>query len=246
MQTSAVLLDIEGTTTSISFVTDTLFPYARRRGHEFIASHLEDPELQSALDQLREENITDQPGGAPLIENNSPEQFVESVTAYYLWLMDRDRKSTPLKTIQGRIWQEGYSSGDLHSEIFSDVPEAFRRWREQGVTIAIYSSGSVLAQQQLFRHTSYGDLTPHIAAYFDTRVGNKKESASYRAITAALNVPGDRVVFVSDAIAELDAADEAGLTAVLSMRPGNSVQETSRYKKIHSFDALFSVAAPQT
>jgi enolase-phosphatase E1 len=238
MNLRVVLLDVEGTTTPISFVTETLFPYARRRGREFILNHLADEEIHGALLQLRLDNDSDRRDGAPAIDDDS-QDTTENIILYYLWLMDADRKSTALKTIQGRLWEEGYARCELQSTIFPDVPPALERWRQAGRVTAIYSSGSVLAQQQLFRHTPYGDLTPFINAYFDTRMGAKKEVDSYRKIVESLDVPAAEILFVSDVIAELDAARKAGMMTALSLRPGNPPsQEQTAHPVIHSFEEL--------
>jgi enolase-phosphatase E1 len=233
-----ILLDIEGTTTPISFVTDTLFPYAQRRGRDFILSHLQDEEIQIALRQLQAENARDRADGAPVIEDGSPDALEETIR-YYLWLIDVDRKWTPLKTIQGRIWEEGYARGELQSVIFPDVAPALKRWRHQGRLIAIYSSGSVLAQQQLFRHTVDGDITPWIDAYFDTHIGNKKQQESYSKIAENLKLAPNEVLFVSDVAAELDAALAAGISTALCARPGNpAYPEKNNHHVIRSFEEL--------
>ena len=199
----AVLLDIEGTTTPIAFVTETLFPYAR--------AHL-------AVFLEREGRGTD--------------------TAAFLALMDRDSKTPELKELQGRIWDEGYRNGTLVGQVFEDVPRAFSRWRDAGVAIGIYSSGSVLAQQLLFRTVRSGDLTPFISWYFDTAVGPKRESASYARIAARVGLePGD-LTFVSDVAEELDAASAAGMRTMLSTRPGNSPQPRNEHQVIRTFDDL--------
>jgi enolase-phosphatase E1 len=234
----AILLDIEGTTTPISFVTETLFPYARRRGREFILNHLKDDEIQSALRQLQAENASDRAAGAPPIEGGS-RNIIEEIIRYYLWLIDVDRKSTALKTIQGRIWEEGYARGELQSNIFPDVSPALKRWRQCRRLTAIYSSGSALAQQQLFRHTAEGDLTSLIDAYFDTHVGNKKQTDSYYKIAGNLKLSPDEILFVSDVTAELDAALAAGMMTVLCVRPGNApYREDLHHRVIHSFEEL--------
>ncbi len=232
-----MLLDIEGTTTPIDFVYNVLFPYARRRMKEFLRAHHADEDVRADSEQLIEENARDLGRGLapPPIENGGDAQW-ESVAAYALWLMDQDRKSTPLKSLQGRIWESGYRAGELRSQLFADVPRAFARWRDEGRDICIYSSGSVLAQKLLFSHTEAGDLTRAIRDYFDTHVGAKREAASYRHIAAALGCEPADVVFVSDVVAELDAAAEAGLRTRLCVRPGNPPQPPSSHQVIHSFD----------
>jgi len=232
-----VLLDIEGTTTPIDFVYNVLFPYARRRMRDFVRAHSTDADVRAEVDQLIEENARDLAQGLapPPVEAHEPRR-TQSVTAYALWLMDQDRKSTPLKSLQGRIWESGYESGELRSSLFADVPGALARWRDAGRDICIYSSGSVLAQKLLFSHTEAGDLRRVIRDYFDTRVGAKREVASYRHIAASLGCAPASIVFVSDVVAELDAARDAGLQTRLAVRPGNPPQPPSSHRAIHSFD----------
>ncbi|MGH9818608.1 MAG: acireductone synthase, partial [Pyrinomonadaceae bacterium] len=211
----AYLLDIEGTTTPIDFVHKVLFPYARERVDAYVKDHFET--LRPEIVQLASEHRSDGTYTSGL-ESASP----QSVAAYLTYLIDIDRKSTPLKSIQGKIWQAGYESGELRSQIFDDVPRAFERWTAAGKTIAIYSSGSVLAQKNLFKYTDHGDLTPFISDHFDTNVGAKRESESYARIASALGFEASEILFVSDVAEELDAAKLSGFQTVLSMRPGNA------------------------
>jgi enolase-phosphatase E1 len=152
--------------------------------------------------------------------------------------MDRDRKSTSLKTLQGRIWQQGYARGELVGEVFSDVPLAFQRWNAIGLQIGIFSSGSELAQKLLFRHSSAGDLTTYLHWHFDTTIGPKANPESYRRIAATMAIPLPAIVFVSDSIAELDAAHAAGMRTVLSLRPGNAPVSDHGHRVVRSFDHL--------
>jgi enolase-phosphatase E1 len=198
-----VLLDIEGTTSPIAFVTNTLFPYAR--------AHL-----------------------AGFLEREGR----GSEAAKYLALMDRDSKAPHLKELQGRIWEAGYESGALAGQVFDDVPRAFARWRGAQIPIGIYSSGSVLAQQWLFRTCPAGDLTTFIRWYFDTGVGAKRESASYTRIAERVGLTPAAITFVSDVSAELDAAREAGMRTVMSLRPGNAPQPPHDHRVIKSFDEI--------
>ena len=220
---SLILLDIEGTTTPIDFVYKTLFPFARSRVKDYLGGAWDEPEVQTDLEQLRAERAADAAQGLdpPAIECESLTERLESTVAYIHWLMDRDRKSTPLKAIQGRIWREGYESGELLGEVFDDVPPAFARWRRQNKLICIYSSGSALAQKLLFAHTTAGDLTQYICRYFDTTVGHKIEADSYRRIAEELRLTPADTIFISDAVAELDAARAAGMKTILALRPGN-------------------------
>ncbi len=239
-----VLLDIEGTTTPIDFVFKTLFPFARARVKDYLSHNWASAEVQSDLVQLRAERDNDQaqglnPPSLASLDSESVAEQIESAVAYIHWLMDRDRKSTPLKAIQGRIWQEGYASGELFSEIFDDVAPAFARWRSQNRLICIYSSGSALAQKLLFAHTKAGDLTSHIFRYFDTTIGHKIEASSYSRIADELRLAPEETVFVSDVVAELDAARAAGMKTILSMRPGNRpVEPAVAHPVVTNFDAL--------
>jgi enolase-phosphatase E1 len=219
----AILLDIEGTTTPIAFVHEVLFSYAREHAREFLSRD----DVRSDVALLREEHAADVKNGL------NPPPLIDS---YVEWLIARDRKSTGLKSLQGKIWREGYTDGSLKSHVYDDVAPAFARWRERGLTISIFSSGSVLAQQLLFAHTEAGDLTKFISNYFDTNVGKKGEAASYQKIAEALNLSAGEILFVSDVVAELDAASEAGMETLLSIRPGNPSQEgAERYRAIRTF-----------
>lgn len=197
------LLDIEGTTTAIAFVTERLFPYARAHLVEFLER-----------------------------EGRAPE------TPRFLALMDADSKDPELKDLQGRIWEDGYERGELAGDVFEDVPRAFKRWHGRGVPIAIYSSGSVLAQQLLFRTTPAGDLTKYISSYFDTAVGAKRDAGSYARIAERVGLAPDAITFVSDVVAELDAARSAGMHTLLSLRPGNPPQATNDHPAVATFDAV--------
>jgi len=236
---TAVLLDIEGTTTPIDFVYNILFPYAREHMRPYLAEHLASIDVQSAVRDLLRENAEDARQGfdSPRLAEDAEIASLDDLVAYLHWLMDQDRKSTPLKTLQGKIWEDGYRKGILRSQIFEDVPQALRRWHEQGKEIHIYSSGSVLAQKLLFAYSEAGDLTALIDGYFDTNIGAKTNADSYRRITTALEREPAEIMFLSDRITELDAAADAGLAAVLCVRPGNDPQITPvTHRVIHTFD----------
>ena len=222
-----VLLDIEGTTTPIEFVHKTLFSYARERVRGFLQASAEDPAVNAALDGLRDEHRADAAAGEPLPEwhEDSADVRLASAAGYVHWLIDRDRKSRWLKDLQGRIWEEGYQSGSLRGEVYPDVPQALARWTGAGLHVGIYSSGSVLAQKLLFGHSNAGDLTPFLRWHFDTAVGPKRESSSYRRIADSIGVPPARVLFISDVTAELDAAEAAGLPALLCARRGGDTSD---------------------
>lgn len=237
----ALLLDIEGTTTPIDFVYNILFPYARDHVKPYLAEHVASAELQSEIRDLLEENAEDARRGLdpPLIDAPAGQVFLDEIAAYVHWLMDRDRKSTPLKSLQGKIWEQGYRKGELRSQVFEDVPPAFKRWREQLKDICIYSSGSVLAQKLLFAHTEAGDLTSFVGGYFDTRIGAKQDADSYVRIAAALERQPSEIAFVSDKMIELDAAASAGLEVLLCERPGNDPQTAPRGRAVvYSFDEV--------
>jgi len=228
-----ILLDIEGTTTPVDFVFGTLFPFARRHARTFLEARGTDSEVSADRALLRAEHAADLAAGeAPPPWSEEP----AAVAAYVLWLMDRDRKSTGLKSLQGKIWEEGYRTGALRGEVYHDVPRAFVRWRNAGRRIAIFSSGSVLAQKLLFSHSRAGDLTPLIDAYFDTTIGPKKEAVSYERIAGALEVAPVAVLFVSDVAAELDAARGAGMATSLCVRSGETPPPT--HPVIRIFDEI--------
>lgn len=236
---SVVLLDIEGTTTPVDFVYKTLFPFARNHVETFLRQHSTSEEVRAISAQLREENAEDLHKGLPATVIPPGEDDIQTVVAYVHWLIEIDRKSTPLKSLQGMIWEEGYRSGELQSEIFADVPRAFQKWLEQGTAICIFSSGSVLAQKLLFAHTEAGDLTPLIDDYFDTHIGGKKEVESYTRIARELGKSPAEILFASDITAELAAAVAAGLQTRLCLRPGNAPpEEAADYQTIHSFDEV--------
>lgn len=193
-----ILTDIEGTTSSISFVVDVLFPYSRDHMQSFLASHAADPLVASQLDEVRR-------------LANAPDASVDELGRILLDWIAEDRKITPLKALQGMIWATGYAEGVLQGHVYDDVPVALRKWADQGLRLAVYSSGSVAAQRLIFGHTAHGDLTPLFAAYFDTTVGGKREASSYLAIAAQLGVNPSDILFLSDIVQELDAAREAGL-----------------------------------
>src|SRR5215213_1076389 len=218
-----ILLDIEGTTTPIDFVHRTLFPFAFEKIGEYLERNFDS--IQAEIDELREEHERDFQNGLdiPLLHETTRENLIKSLTNYLHFLIRNDRKSTPLKSLQGKIWQKGYESGELVSQVYDDVPPAFGRWKSQNKTIAIYSSGSRLAQRLLFKYTNHGDLTAFISNYFDTNTGHKREAESYRRIASTQSFPQvENFLFVSDIEAELDAAGEAGMQTVLSARAGNA------------------------
>ncbi len=233
--TPCILLDVEGTTTSISFVYDVLFPYARERAAEFLRENALADQVRSIVAELRQQRDADERQGLQPPPGGDDDA---SVLRYVYWLMDRDSKATPLKSLQGLMWEQGYREGKLKSHVYPDVPQAFERWKQAGKKIAIFSSGSVLAQKQLFAHTEAGDLTRYISGYFDTTIGTKRQAASYTAIARLLQCEPRDVTFVSDVLEELDAASQAGMQAVLAVRPGNKEQRENSYPQVRTFEGL--------
>ena len=237
----AIVLDIEGTTTPVTFVYDRLFPYARNRLRAYLEAHGASTECRSAIARLRQEHDVEDPSAPdlPAWDDTTSAARDASVVRYVLWLMDHDRKSPALKELQGRIWEAGYSTGELVGEVFDDVPRALQRWRSEGIGVGIFSSGSVLAQTLLFRHSSAGDLTGFLQWHFDTSVGPKTDAGSYRRIASTIGESPSTILFVSDVVRELDAARAAGLKTVLCLRPGNApVPPNHDHSTVRSFDEL--------
>jgi enolase-phosphatase E1 len=240
-QVRVLLLDIEGTATPIDFVYKTLFPFASRRLEPFVRAHFGDAEIRSLVQALQTQNEADQARGlqAPAWRSDSDEALLASSVAYAQWLIEKDSKATALKSLQGKIWQEGYATGELRGEVYPDVTRAFERWRKQGRKICIYSSGSVLAQQLLFRTAASGDLTPQIAGFFDTQTGIKTSPESYKAIAAAIGHDPHEFLFLSDTPKEVEAARAAGMRAILCDRNAPVPAATSANEVIHTFDEVF-------
>lgn len=236
-----ILLDIEGTTSPIDFVYKVLFPYARLHLEDYLKRKAGSQELERDLLQLREEYTKDlaEVPGPPEWIDAPPDAQIPSVARYVFWLMDRDRKSTGLKSLQGKIWQEGYLKGELKSQVFPDVPPALNDWKEKNLDVRVFSSGSVLAQELLFANTQAGDLTGFLNGYFDTGIGPKTSAESYRRIAAEFQLAASEVLFVSDVIKELDAASSSGMKTLLSVRPGNPPQPKGHaYGVISSFSEI--------
>jgi enolase-phosphatase E1 len=217
MPPSAIVTDIEGTTTPIAFVRDVLFPYARERLPEFLLIHADDATVRAALAETAE-----------LAPGQDP------VAALLAW-MEADAKITPLKKLQGLIWQHGYACGDLQGRLYADVAPVLRRWHAAGLRLYVYSSGSEAAQRLLFRHAVSGDLEALFSGFFDTRVGGKREAASYRNIAAALGLPTVELLFLSDIEQELDAAKTAGFLTCQLVRADDGTVASTRHQIVHNF-----------
>jgi len=229
-----ILLDIEGTTCPVSFVARELFPYAADHMGALLLARQGDPEIQALLAELETIWSQDTDPAAQALRQKGP----ADVLPYLRWLISEDRKLTPLKELQGLVWEQGYRSGALRGPLYADVPAALRRWRSAGLRLAVYSSGSVAAQQLIFGYSNAGDLRPLFGGWFDTRSGLKQEEGSYRNITAQLGVRADQVLFISDANAECQAAASAGMQVLFSYRDGNPEHSSGKFDQISSFDEL--------
>ena len=236
-----ILLDIEGTTTPIDFVYQTLFPYARRNLEGFLREHAGDPEVRALMQDLRDQRQSDERHGLqpPPWVNEPEEVWLLGCVAYAHWLIDRDSKCTALKALQGKIWRQGYENGALRGQVYPDVPAALKRWRRQNKFICIYSSGSVLAQKLLFCTTSSGDLTSSLSGFFDTGIGAKSDPESYKKIAASLSRAPREFLFVSDAVKEIEAAQSAGMRTLLCHRDPKVPSSPAGSIIIHSFDEVF-------
>ncbi|MFI4957645.1 MAG: acireductone synthase [Lysobacterales bacterium] len=221
----AIVTDIEGTTSSISFVRDVLFPYARKRLPAFIETHGDRPEVQHWLHETARE--------AGLVEANR-QDLIELLQRW----IDEDCKSTALKALQGMIWKDGYAAGDYRAHLYPEVAARLRDWRADGLRLYVYSSGSVPAQQLFFRYSEAGDLTPLFAGYFDTETGPKRETESYRRIAAAIDEQPRHILFLSDIVEELDAAQAAGFHTGWLIREPLAWPIEPRHHAFRDFEAI--------
>jgi enolase-phosphatase E1 len=240
--TQAILLDIEGTTTPIDFVFRTLFPYARRKLQPFLLEHGNEPGVREDMCALRLQHRADAAGllNPSQWREDSPNAELASAAAYGAWLIDRDSKCSALKSLQGKIWQEGYRTGELRGEVYPDVPAALARWTRQGKIVCIFSSGSVLAQKLLFGNTAAGDLTAFLRANFDTTTGPKNAPGSYLQIAKTLTLQAPNILFISDVAKELDAARGAGMLTALCVRTESAGGVESTHRVVHSFEEIFA------
>ncbi|RXR07130.1 acireductone synthase [Pseudoxanthomonas composti] len=230
MATAQVILtDIEGTTSSISFVKDVLFPYAHRALPAFVAEHGDELEVRQWLDQVAQE----------VGDAASDETIVQTLQAW----IEEDRKHTALKALQGMIWEAGFHDADFTAHMYPDAAAALQAWYGEGFKLYVYSSGSVPAQKLFFGHSDAGDLTPLISGWFDTEIGGKREVDSYKAIVERVAVPAEEILFLSDVVEELDAARSAGLQTVLLDRREDYAaprtgQATGGHKRVESFEQI--------
>ncbi|MGZ8187929.1 MAG: acireductone synthase [Methylosarcina sp.] len=231
----AIITDIEGTTTSLSFVKDVLFPYARAHMAEFVQDHVDDAEVKRILEDVRREidlYSCDQVSSCAR-ETVTTDQLIGQLIQ---WL-DQDKKITPLKMLQGMIWEEGYEREAFHGHLYPDAIENLKNWKASGLELYIYSSGSIQAQKLLFSHTEHGDLTPLFSGYFDTRIGGKKESESYRKIAEQLDYAPSTLLFLSDSKEELDAARAAGFHTIWLIREGTPDPQ-AEHPQVRDFDEI--------
>lgn len=227
-----VLLDIEGTTSSVKFVYEVMFPYARRELDAYLSRAWNTEASAAACEQIARDA-----GGPSLAVWTGDKDPLQAITAEVIRLMDADVKATGLKQLQGLIWRAGFESGQMVAHVYPDVPPALAAWRAAGLDLRIYSSGSVDAQRLFFGHTECGDLLPLFSGHYDTQIGGKREPASYTAIAQDWRLPPGDVLFLSDIAAELDAAQAAGMQTGLVLRPDNEPQPKG-HPRIASFGEL--------
>jgi len=241
MSITHILLDIEGTTCPVSFVAEVLFPYASSSLQRYLEEHQDEAEIKSLLQGVEmawKEDI--HPEAIAFLEEQGQDSTVgiKAVAQYLKRLIARDVKLTELKDLQGRIWQSGYASGELVAPLFPDVPEALQHWHDKGFILAVYSSGSVPAQQLLYGHCQAGDLSPLFQHWFDTKTGAKQAKESYLTIAKSMGTAPSDVLFISDALQEIEAADAAGMKTLFSDREGSPACDAGRFAKISDYSRL--------
>ena len=226
MAIKAILTDIEGTTSAVSFVFDVLFPYAKAHLPAYVRKHADDAQVAAQVQAVR-------------VDSGEPGADVERVIEILLDWIAEDRKATPLKALQGMVWQQGYLAGELKGHVYPDAVEALRRWHAEGFRLYVYSSGSIQAQKLIFGRSEAGDLSSLFSGYFDTTSGPKREEASYRTIASAIGVAAHEILFLSDIVEELDAAQAAGMATCGLVRSGGRLEG-------HANVASFAVIDPTT
>lgn len=219
----AIVIDIEGTTSSLSFVKEVLFPYARAHLADYVRAHADEPTVAERLEAVRKE------AGSALSQ--------EEVIAQLLCWSDEDRKATPLKALQGMVWEAGYRNGSFKGHVYDDAVHRMVDWHDAGLRLYVYSSGSVQAQKLLFAHTEFGDLTHLFSGYFDTTVGGKRDGASYAAIARAVDLAPGSILFLSDVAAELDAARSAGMQTMQLVR--GAAAEGCDHPQVGDFNEIY-------
>lgn len=239
-----IICDIEGTTSSISFVKDVLFPYALKNVEEYLKAHWKEDATKTVVAALREQADEDKKAeveGVVTIPAEDSEDVIPDVVKNVEWQMSLDRKTGALKTLQGLVWAKGYKDGSIKGHVYDDVKKALEQWSEGGRKVYIYSSGSVDAQKMLFEHSEQGDLVKYLSGYYDTKIGAKQEKDSYAAILKKVETTGEDALFLTDVVAEAKAAKEAGMNVVLLDRPGNaelSEDDRKEFTVVSSFSDL--------
>ena len=229
---SHILLDIEGTTCPVSFVTEDLFPYAQSALKDFLERHKDDASISRLINNAEDEWMQDQDEESTTLRQQSEKMQQPKylrVESYLQLLIALDKKSTTLKDIQGKVWKEGYTTGKITSHLFEDAYKSLKKWQKQGFILGIYSSGSVEAQRLLYKYTSRGDIENLFSHWFDTHIGNKKEQISYTTIASAMACKPQNILFISDNSDECDAAKRASLRTLYSLRKGNPQQDAKNH-----------------
>ena len=220
----AIVTDIEGTTSSITFVHDVLFPYAREHLRQFVCRSVQDGHTTPHINDVR-------------LQTGRLDMSLDEVADQLIQWIDEDKKITPLKALQGMIWEEGYKNGDFKGHVYRDAVVNCRAWQLQGLKLYVYSSGSVYAQKLLFRYSDFGDMTPLFSGYFDTTTGAKGDAESYRKITTSINLPAQNILFLSDIEKELDAARAAGMKTIWLVRDA-ACNATAAHRQVNSFNDI--------
>lgn len=244
-ETTHLLLDIEGTTCPISFVSGVLFPYAKTELRKFLENHKNDAAVQASVEDAWQEWRSDaDPESQRLLTaavDETKDLDNQAIHQYLQHLIMIDRKSTALKDLQGKIWKEGYKKGQIKTKLYAETVATLKDWSDNGLKLAVYSSGSVAAQQLLYSYTSDGDIRDLFCGWFDTHTGNKKETKSYKIIVEQLQVKPNNVTFISDSKAECDAAADANLSTLFSRRSGNPEQEGGEHRVITDLREVFAM-----
>ena len=240
-----ILLDIEGTTCPTKFVSDILFPYAKTHLSAFITASKDQPECTRILQNAWQEWRADQSHDSQkLLQSASegPSNDPLNLIPYLEHLIETDQKSPPLKELQGLIWDHGYANGDLTAELFPEVWDCLNTWKRRGLTLSVYSSGSIHAQKLLYSHTSQGDCSAEFTHWFDTSTGPKKETSSYQSIRDVLGVAAEKILFISDSKEECDAAAMSGMKTLFSLREGNPCMTPGHHTVITNLNQVMDIA----
>ena len=237
MNRQHLLLDIEGTTCPVSFVSDVLFPFAKQELSDYIKKHWDKSPNNKQIQAAKKEWLDDQSPVSNQIKQQVSKgeiKEIDGLIQYLKYLIGIDKKSTALKDLQGNIWERGYNNGELKSQLFPETADCLREWREKGLTLSVYSSGSIQAQKLLYRHSSNGDLEDLFSHWFDSHTGPKRSSESYTLIAQKLHIPPDNIWFISDNGSECDAAHSAGIHTLFSLRDGNPDRDPRDHTVVQS------------